>query len=205
MALITFPSTLGAAKVTWSQQRRDAVYSSSFGSQAVEVAAPLWAVSLTGLPITDVSDEAGEWKSLVMRLRGKTNQLALWDLGRPIPRGTMRGTMTLNGAHAKGATSLNIAATGQTGLTLKNGDMLGLGAGSNQQLLMVVSGAVAGAAGIAVTVEPALRNDFATSSAVTWDKPCALFRLAQPKSGWSFDGGVLLGGITLELIEDWRS
>jgi len=116
----------------------------------------------------------------------------------------MRGSMTLSGAHAKGATVLDIAATGQSGATLVSGDMLGLGSGTSQQLVMVVSDAVATPTGISVTVEPALRNAFADLSVVTWDRPCALFRVAQPKSGWSFDGGVLLSGITLELLEDWR-
>jgi hypothetical protein len=58
-----------------------------------------------------LSVNGGGWQSLGMQLRGKTNQLALWNIARPVPLGTMRGTMTLSSAAAQGATSLSITST----------------------------------------------------------------------------------------------
>src|SRR5689334_2335358 len=112
MSVITFPSTLKVARCSWSQQRNDIEFRSMFGAQAVEASAPVWLVTLEATPGLEAN--GGSWKALGMQLRGKTNQLAMWDLARPRPLGTMRGTMTLNSDAAQGATTLSVIASGQT-------------------------------------------------------------------------------------------
>lgn len=203
MSTITFPTTLEAARLSWGQQRRDLVYSSAFGSQAVENSPALWVVSLAPPPLMDAN--AGPWQALMLLLKGKTNALALWNLARPAPLGTMRGTMTLVGAHAQGATTLAIRG-GAAASTLKQGDMLGVGSGTTQQVVMVTADATANGSGvISVNTEPPLRNAFADWAAVTWDKPCALFRVTQSKASWDYTPGVIVSGFALDLIEDWRA
>jgi hypothetical protein len=203
MSIITLPTTLAVAKVAWSQQRRDMNFSSPFGSQAVEISTPLWAVTLTSNGM--IEKDSGIWKALLMQLRGRTNQLELWDMTREQPRGTMRGTMTLNVNAAQGAASLDIIAAGQAGTTLKAGDMLGLGSGITQQVVMVVADALADGSGlITVSIEAPLRNAFAASSAVTWNKPTALFRSNSSKNGWEMGYGSEMTNFTLDMIEDWR-
>jgi len=207
MAVVTFPDSLsGVVELSWSQQRRDLSYGSVFGSQAVEIAAPLWAVTLAAPQEYDAS--AGAWQSLLMKLRGKTNQLELWNFVRPVPLGTMRGTMILSVSAVQGDTSLSISSAGEGGETLLQGDYLGVGSGITQQVVMVTENATADVNGnISVTIEPPIRNAIATGSppgaAVTWSKPKALFRATQSKFGWSY-GSTLVNGISLDLIEDWR-
>jgi hypothetical protein len=202
MAVITFPSILGVARCTWAQQRNDIEFRSAFGSQAVEAAGPLWAVTLEATPGLEAN--GGAWKALGMQLRGKTNQLAMWDLARPIPLGTMRGTMTLASDAAQGATVLSIVASGQNGKTLLQGDYLGIGSLLTQQVVMAVENATSdGSGNISVTVEPALRNAFTAGESITWNQPKALFRRVDSKFGWN-NYGAVVEGFALDLIEDWR-
>ena len=204
MAVIALSAALRIARMSWSQQRRDLAFDSIFGSQAVEVSGPRWMVSLAA-PLMKEAD-AGAWQALLLRLAGKTNQLEVWNQVRPAPLGTMRGSMTLSGAHAQGATALTIAASGQAATTLKAGDLLGLGSAITQQVVMVLDDATADGSGvITVNINPALRNAFSTGAAVNWDKPKALFRATTSRVDWEYRAGrfVEMGG--LDLVEDWRS
>lgn len=203
MSVIAFPTTIGVKSMTWSQQRNDTEFRSVFGAQAIEVTAPLWAVAMV---LAERNDDAiGPSKALVMQLRGRTNQLSLFDVMRQAPRGTMRGTLTFNTAPAAGATSLSITGgVGQASTTLLQGDLIGFGSGLTQQVVMVAADATANGSGvIAVTVEPALRNAFIIGDGVTWDKPRALFRRTDSKAGWDY-GPTRVSGIALNLLEDVR-
>lgn len=203
MSIITFPTTLPVAKMTWGQRRNDVVSRSIFGAQGQELSAPLWEVRIEAAMRND--NAQGPWKALMMQLRGQTNQLSLYDVARQAPIGTMRGTMTLNAAALAGATSLSITAGGgQAGKTLKQGDLLGFGSGATTQVVMVVADATADGSGIiAVTIEPAVRNALLISAAITWDKPPVLFRRNTSKASWDYSE-TFATGMFLDLIEDPR-
>ena len=203
MSVITFPSTLKVSDAHWEQVRLDLAFNSVFGSQGVEVDTPRWALTLEAPPMLE--QESGDWQALLMNLRGQTRQLALWNTGRSAPRGTMRGTMTLNIAAEQGDTTLSIIAGTEAAKTLKSGDWLGLGTGTTQQVVMVTADATANGSGvISVTVEPPLRNGHLIAAAVTWDKPKALFRRKQSAASWDYKN-VSVSGFSLDLIEDWRT
>lgn len=205
MAVITFPSD-GSAIVeqfSWGQQRQDILFRSQFGAQSTELSNPLWTASLSSP--TNLESASGGWQSLIMRLRGQTNQLALWNMGRPVPLGTMRGEMLLSSSYAAGATTIMFnAGVGQAFTTLKAGDMLGLGSGLTQQVVMITTDATAGFSGIiTVAIEPPLRNAFSSGATVTWDKPKALFRQSDSKASWDYRINTA-SGFSLHLIEDIR-
>jgi hypothetical protein len=203
MSVITFPSSLKVNSSTWAQTRLDISFNSIFGSQGVEVSSPLWEVTISSPAMFE--SESGSWQALLMQLRGQTNQLALWNHGRTAPRGTMRGTMTLNTAAAQGDTTLSIIAASEAAKTLNAGDLLGLGSGQTQQVVMVMSDATADVSGIiSVAIEPPLRNAHLIAASVTWDKPKALFRRKQSQASWDYET-ILASGFGIELIEDWRS
>ena len=203
MSVITFPATLRVSSVTWGQQRNDMESRSIFGAQAVEVAVPLWTAALNAP--ADNEGYTGAWKALIMQLRGRTNQLALWDMNRPVPIGTMRGTMTLNAAVAQGDVSMSIIASGQAGTTLVPGDLLGFGSGLTQQVVMVTGAATANGAGvITVSFEPPARNAQSSGASVTWNMPCALFRRQDSISQWKYSPGAITEGFSLTLLEDPR-
>lgn len=202
MSIITFPESLKVARCEWAQQRNDVAFRSGFGSQSLELSTPLWAVTLEAT--TGLEANGGGWQAVGMQLCGQTHQLALWNHARPVPRGSMRGTMTLNASAAQGATTLSIIASGQVSKTLLQGDYLGIGANLTQQVVMVIADATCNGSGIiSVTVEPALRNAFSAGEVVTWNKPKALFRRVNSKYGWQ-NYGAVVEGFVLDLIEDFR-
>lgn len=205
MSVVNFPTDnlCVVEKFTFGQKRQDVLFRSNFGSQGMEISAPLWEVSLSAP--TNYESVSGAWQALIMKLKGQVNQLAIWNMGRPVPSGTCRGSMTLSSSAAQGATSLVITAgSGQAAKTLKTGDMLGVGSGTTTQLLMIMADATADGSGvITVTVEPPLRNAFSSGSVVTWDKPCALFRRSDSKSAWEYSVN-MASGFSLNLIEDVR-
>lgn len=207
MSVINFTDS-DLVNIRWLQKHNDAAFSSPFGSQSVEFGVPEWHVSITPAEMLDAV--AGPLQALYLKLRGRTNQLALWNTVRPAPLGTMRGTMTLDAEAAQGATSLDIISAGQENTTLLAGDLLGLGSGTTQQVVMVVEDAIAsltsdGDGLITVTIEPPLRNTHAATAAVIWDKPKALFRMAQSSPGWDYTGATIVACMALDLIEDWRA
>ena len=198
MAIINVPTGFSVAKQGWDQVRMDIEFRSMFGAQAVEGSAPLWSTT-----ITSSLKRPEQWQALMMQLRGRTNQVALWNFAKPAPKGTMRGTMT-TAAAAQGATAMTITASGQASKTLLVGDFLGVGSGLTQQVVMLIADATSNASGvIAVSFEPPLRNALSAGAAVTWDKPKALFRRTESKAGWESEPGVVRP-MTISFLEDWR-
>lgn len=199
--------TWNNAKVSsfrWKKAHRAAVFASIFGSQSMEGAGPLWEVDLSGVP--QYWGEAQQMEAFLESFEGYKNQLELWYLTRPVPLGTMRGTMVLNADAAQGATSLVISAgSGQAGTTLLRGDLLGLGSGLTQQVVKVMGDDTADGSGvITVQIGTPLRNAFASGAAVTWNKPKALFRQKTLNEGIEYQA-VIGQPWTLSLIEDWRA
>lgn len=206
MSVITFPAALSTyvKKCTMSIVRLDLAFTSMLGAQAVEVGVPLWGMKLE--LDTMLHAQAGEAEALAAKLKGQTNQLAMYNAGRPAPVGTMRGTMTLNTSALAGDTSLVITAgVGQANKTLLAGDLIGIGSGTTTQLLMVTDAATANGSGvITVSVHAPLRNAFSAGAAVTWDKPVALFRRVKSVYSWTHDA-MFSSGHVLEMIEDVRA
>ena len=184
----------------WSSAEQAIVFKSMFGSQALGVASPLWQVEMTGVPT--LWPASNEIETFIESIRGYTNQIALWNLAQPVPRGTMRGTLRLVGQELLGSTSLQITG-GAAGSTLLKGDLLGLGSTITQQVVRVMADATAdGSGNISVTIGTPLRNTFPAATPIIWNKPKALFRQAtladgiqyQPKFGQPW---------AMSLLESW--
>jgi hypothetical protein len=202
MAIIQFPTTLLVQDLSWGQMRNDMASRSMFGSQTIQLSEPWWTARLV-LP-KENEDSADEVYQLVMSLQGQKNQLALWNIARPVPRGSMRGSPVLSGAIVAGATSLPITG-GTSGGTLRVGDMLGIGTGVTQQVVMVQAPVILNGSGAGtVSVLPPVRNAFATSTAIVWDMPKALFRSVDNKVEWSYST-ITMSGLSLDLVEDPRT
>lgn len=132
-----------------------------------------WVASID-LPPTESQLLGGEREAFFDRLKGAANKVALWNLRRPAPMGTARGTLTLGAPVAQLANTCSIAGAG-AGSTLKAGDMLSLAG----QLVRVMESVVANGAGTFTSVEfqPRARAAMASGAAVLWDKPTATFIL----------------------------
>jgi hypothetical protein len=165
---------------------------------------PRWTLAITSdEKMTPL--EASGWMSTYLQLRGRVNHLAAWDVGRPVPLGTMRGVMTLSVADLAGDTTLQIVAAGQGSRTLLPGDWLQIGTGvGTSQTVAVVAAATSNASGvITVQVEPPLRYGFPAGTQVTWDRPLIYFKSASADTKWSYSGATQ-GGFSFDGIESWE-
>lgn len=178
--------------------------SDSTGSTAARIfGPPRWTVSIAS-PAANVMTDASKWESLLLRMRGKVNTLAMWDIYCPAPRGTMRGTPFLAATLAAGATTMTLSASG----TLLTGDWIGINSGlGSSQLVKVVADAVSTVAApsnvvwrnssaatvtwtnslsqtvtwtaigsMSVTFEPPVRQAYPYATPTVWDKPLAYFK-----------------------------
>lgn len=169
--------------------------------QTLDLLGERWWLTLDIVPGNSRAD-AGDREAFFDRLLGPVHRVALWNLSRPLPLGTMRGggvVSVVNGSLAAvtvvnaslqvvtviyGGPSLAAAAAqgagtitmrGQAGRTLRAGDMLGIG----QQLVRVVA-PVTFDVNSSATVEflPRLRAAVDAYTPITYDKPTATFAMA---------------------------
>lgn len=111
MAVITLPDAViaTAGGLTYGQQRYDLTDESPVTGSAfvMPMGPPRWTASLRSKQAMALRD-AGWWESMVTRLRGGINHLALYDLLRPLPAGTLRGTPKLLNNYAIGAAAVSL-------------------------------------------------------------------------------------------------
>jgi hypothetical protein len=206
MSVIATPSGLIIAECSFGQARYDQVeLSDATGHAAARIfGPPRWRVSIRShqaLPLA----QAAIWDAMLLQLRGGINHLSFGDPVRKVPLGTMRGTLTLNGAHSAGAVSLSVTGgAGQASTTLKTGDWLQIGTGlGTSQLVKVMADATANGSGvIALTIEPPLRTAFSGGAAVTWNAPIGYFKQTSEPL-WNYAPGRSAGGFAADLLESW--
>lgn len=122
--------------------------------------------------------ERAEQEAWISRIARGDNRVTAHHLQHPAPYGTLRGTLTLSGAAAQGATTATIAG-GTNGQTILPGDMLGItttAAYALQVVRVVIGGTVSGGT-VGITFEPPLRAGANSGASVVWDKPAALWML----------------------------
>jgi hypothetical protein len=176
MSLITAPSTFRPQTFSMRLSTMQNSFASPFGGseQVVDLMNDRWEATVTLPP--GPQDLVASREAFVNAMRGQTNTVALYHYGRPIPRGTMRGSPLSNGASV-GANSMVIGAS--AGVTLLAGDMIGVGG----LLLQVASDCVADGFGvITVPLVNRVRKYITAGLPVIWDRPTAEFRLVSKPS-----------------------
>lgn len=108
MAVISFPDSLGISRMRLELRQAGSVNDGPFGMQFNKTGSPRWVASIEGA--LNSQSESGDWKSLLLKLRGPTNQLAFHDVARPVPLGTLRGTLSFAVGAAVGDTSIQITS-----------------------------------------------------------------------------------------------
>lgn len=203
MAIISAPASMLFALGSGITQR---TYGASADSQAtgslqyIMTGQPRWVLTISA-PKLMRADEAGQWRAMLLSLRGRVNHLSCWDPSRPAPAGSARGTMSVGAGAAQGASSVNVA--GGYG-TLLRGDWLQIGAIAlgTYQLVCVAADTVVPNV---VPVEPPLRQAVAAGTSITWDKARALFKLPSGDLP-EFLAGASAGqiqGFKVQLLEQW--
>jgi len=165
------------------------------GMQVLDLMADYWRCELDMTPDNSTA-LGGQIEAFFDRLKGNANRILLWNLKRPAPLGTLRGTPTLAAAVAQLANTCSIQTA--AGATLLAGDMLGMGG----QLVRVMADTVANGSGVmAVEFAPRARAAIASGSAVTWSAPTAPFRLVSDGAPVDWRPG-MFEAPSIELRED---
>lgn len=194
--------------------------------QTLDVMGERWSVRFDMTP-GNTREGSGEREAFFDRLLGPLHRIALWNLARPLPLGTMRGGHTVNVVNGSlaavtvvngalqpvtvvgGTPSVAVGASrgvdqitmiGSPGKTLLPGDMLGIGV----QLVRMVAPATFDANGNAV-VEflPRLRSAVSAGTVITYDKPTATFALAADGVPIMNRPGKVYESASVELIETY--
>ena len=183
MAAITLPTTRGFVPsefvLTLNSNFAESRSPYSGYLQTVENAgSSYWTARIVWPARTSATEAyAGAVEGLVHRLRSRVDTLSLWDIRRPVPRGTMQnGSPVLNGGVSQNASTNGLrGAFGN--VTLLAGDKIGIAG----QLHVVTQDATANGAGTfaSVTIDPPVRAARSDGAIITWDKPTANFVLAQ--------------------------
>ena len=208
MSIITMPASLLVGRMVYGVQRFDHHEMSPESGDSSDrlLGVPRWLLTIEAPDDIDAAT-MDVWRTMLVKLRGRVNHLAAWDVHRIAPRGTMRGTLTTSGTLAQGATSMTITGgAGQASTTLKGGDWLQIGSGLTGQLVMVTDDATANGSGvITVNFEHPIRlaAGYANGTPVTWDKALGHYKMTSTSVQWVRAGGPLEGGAGLSLMEQW--
>jgi hypothetical protein len=191
--------------------------------QTLDLGGERWKISFDTTP-GNSRIAAGEREAFWDRLLGSVNRVQMWNLGRPVPLGTLRlggqSIPVVNGALAAvsvvngalqpvtviGGYPATIAATpagsntvtffAVNGRTLLPGDMLGI----NGQLVRVVATSTAASGQMTVEFLPRLRNAVPAYTAIVWDRPTATFMLLSDNVPTVLRP-VIYEGASVEMIE----
>lgn len=166
-------------------------------TQVADLFGDRWAVSLDLPP--DVSSAIGAQREAFFdRLKGQWGLIALPNLQRLAPRGTLRGTPTLLNAVAQFANTAIVQAS--AGETLLAADLIGIG---GQLVRNLVDATADGSGHIAIEFAPRIRIAQAIGATVTWNAPTANFMLKDGSTGvpTAWRPGNELDGCSFELVE----
>jgi len=166
-------------------------------SQALDLLGEFWTCQMEMPPSRD-EGKGADMEAFFERLHGRVNLVSLWNLARPEPRGTMRGTPTLNADVPQLANAVHILSTPYA--TLKAGDVIGLGG----QVSRVMADYTANAGGVLISVEiwPRARVAMSSGAAVSWDKPTVDFRLVDGQGvPIDWEPGMVFQGPLVSLVE----
>lgn len=173
MSTIALPSQFQPLRFMLEPFVNQRVSAAPFGGseQAVDLLNDRWLAHIT-LPPSD-NGKAAMLEAFIGAMRGQVNTCDLYHYARPAPRGTGRGTLTLNAAVAQGASSIQVTGVSPATGTFLMGDLLGVGG-----LLFMVAADCTAVAGVAtVLLTNRVRTALAGGASVVWDKPKAPFRM----------------------------
>lgn len=199
METVDFPATLLPQACTLTLAKSTAQFRSPFNGvrQTVGFLADSWQLSCT-LPQRTLID-AGEVEAFFFFLSGGENRVRAWHFGRPVPRGTMRGSPTLGADAARGAGTITIS-NAPAFSTLERGDMLVIG----DQLVQVRQPCTFSGAGVGeVGLVNRLRAAMGSGTTVLWNKPTSTFVMPGNFSAALVPG--LLQGAAIDLEEAWST
>lgn len=198
MALYTWPDNLAfkPASFTWGMQANDRLFTSQLSGsiQTASIPGTRWSVQME-FPSASLAVRPA-LEAFLAKCR-REHRIALWNMARPQPLGTINRTgVTINAAAAQFATSAVLTGCGAS-TTMKAGDMLGVAG----QLLMVADDATATGGGVmTVNFTHELRQPLTAAMPVTLIRPTANFVQTSEQNQFPFLG-THHPSISVELME----
>jgi hypothetical protein len=157
--------------------------------QVLEWPYALWVAEVTMPPMK--RDKAAAFQAFLMSCRGRAGTFLMGDRDAPIPRGTARSGVVVNGG---GQTGNAINVRGMVNTSLLRGDYIQIGSGATSRLHMVVNDHGGGAGGTTpLEIEPALKFAPADGAAVTVVNAVGLWRMSVNELGWDSDHARVFG------------
>jgi len=155
-----------------------------------------WLANLL-IPAETVANDVhrGQLEALLATLDFGENRLAMFNLAKPIPLGTLRGSPTIASAAASGASTLPLSNCNGT---LLRGDRISAAG----QRFLVTADATPSSGNMNVEVRPRVRTALSASTAVVWDKPTSLFIPTTPKIVFPYKA-TERPSFGVELMEVW--
>jgi hypothetical protein len=142
--------------------------------------------------------DGGRREAWLNYLAAESPWVRLRHFVRPVPMGTLRGTLTVAAEAVAGLRSVTLN-TGQPGATLLGGDVLGAG---GRLLPVAYAGAVADGSGVMIVpLQVPLRATLAAGSAVTWSQPTGAFQFEGDGLELDYSPGLLQRGVDLQFVE----
>lgn len=167
----------------------------TFKQQVISYGGQSWEADISLPPMS--RDDAEEWVSFLLQLKGLEGTFLLGDPSGATPRGSaasVAGTPVVNGASQTGGSlaidGLPASATGY----LKAGDYIQLGSGLGATLHKVLKDVDSNASGEAtLDVYPSVRSAPEDGATVTVSSAKGVFRLSSNQTQWSINEVTFFG------------
>lgn len=201
---LNFPTTTGITNIQLQALNSVAISQSpfSFRQQVVAHSGQRWGANITIPPLK--REQAEEWVSFLLSLKGQVGTFLMGDPNCKIPRGSASssaGTPKVNGGSQTGNTlAIDGLPNNVTGY-LKAGDYIQLGSGTNTQFYKTLTDTNTTAGGNALLdIYPNLRSAPADNETVIVTDAKGIFRLQTSQTNWSIDSASVYG-ITFTAVE----
>lgn len=194
--MATWPDSLYPAGLEWRLMKAGTQFRSPFtGSlQSVDFVGEYWSVRMQLKGEGWRRQFSPLLEATLGYLAGGVNQVDVFHWVRPVPRGTLSGSPTVQTTTARGQTQLLVTTT--TGFTLLTGDLIKAGT----QVFMVRADCTAAASLLTVPLVNRIRGVINSGSAVTWNRPLLTVVMPEMSGGLVYRPGMTLP-TELELVE----
>lgn len=196
MSIYDLPTALQPVNASWGLRKAGAMFRSPFNgrTQAIDYLAERWVFSAALAPMMDYA--AGEMEAFGTLMAGGINRVRAGHPTRKVPRGTLRGTPTVQTAAGRG--DLSLALSVAAGSTLEAGDFIGVAG----HLLQVAQACSAIGGVLTVPLTNRIRGSIAVGTAVTWDRPTTVFLCTSMLNSAIHMPGYV-EGVALDFEEDY--
>ena len=206
MSDFTWPSFTDGAflptdmEITQRHNNRASVSPHSGYTQTLSVPGMRWGMTL--MLQRQLYSDRQRIEAFLTDLNGMEHRVALYDMGRPVPLGTINLSGVTASAASALATTIVLNGCGNT-KTLKVGDWFSVVIAGGIQLLMNMVDATSNAGGVMTVArfKPQLRAAVTGSAAVVTDKPTMLCINVSPQVNLPRTGGLNAAPMALEFVE----